>query len=951
MRIRTFTDDGQYYFEIQSNTGQPLVTSRAYPAEARRDEDAQWALTHLNDEDYYLVSEAEDGWQYRVQNAEQTTIASSATYASRAELNAAFSFLNAATTVAGTPYQGRNGDDDYEPLSFYQENGSDLANGFDRFTAGGSHYFTYKVGGVILLISEAYTSARSRDNGTDSVTRNMTVAERYQRQVHPTGNRYFNLLAGNRQEIATSVWFRTDGEMENAIRILLAGGRGGTVRTEVVAANRSANIAIAAAAAPAGTEPPKKRKKRKKRTTPKPKTEKVYLASGTYLFNELTYQIFRSGNGRHYFTFKNAEGKTVLLNANVRGYETEAEAQAAVDRILAVGPYERNFEGKTTKNGKYYYYLKDEDGKNLGKSFFFDTTEAMQASVGLFLGSEIATATFNEGEATTATAATAATGAIATSEVASEDEKAVTKRPAFNVDEYPLCGFYDGHGRSEQHPEFSVFERNGKFYFAMLDQNGKVLLRSERYESARGRDNGLQSVLKNRGIEKRWSTERHGDEYFAVLKAGNHQEIARSCPEKSEAFVAGFWGPYVAAGAALAASGIVVPPAKPVVLPPPELSPPTERSISTPAKTDKPQEKAAETGALGAAALGAAAAAAGQSATPPATPPTPPPPAPTPPPAATTPPPAVTPPPVATPPERAAATASADSGFNWAWLLLLIPLLLLLLWMGGCFDGKDATAVPPSDEVISSNDTGTSTDGTDTDGETTGIAATDPTGDEADTKGREPGDGQTATGAVPSSSTDDDPVSDDDSATENDAVGDQDDANADSGGNSSGADGTNTTAGNTGAGTTSPAAPVAGNADCGCASRRPIFRASGTPRTIDRLGTLPEFGNSHDLTPAQFYVKLQDRYASNDTDRAYLDYLYRSMGYAGFSAANADQFSNAVIPAGTSGVLGFAEYHGYGHYTLNTNERDRQAFRLRAANGCTVHFMKTCGNYFYYCEE
>ena len=127
--------------------------------------------------------------------------------------------------------------------------------------------------------------------------------------------------------------------------------------------------------------------------------------------------------------------------------------------------------------------------------------------------------------------------------------------------------------------------------------------------------------------------------------------------------------------------------------------------------------------------------------------------------------------------------------------------------------------------------------------------------------------------------------------------------------------------------------------------------ANATPKVLNRLGTMPEFGDSHDLSPAQFFEKLQRRYASNANDKAYLDYLFRSMGYSnGFADAQAYMFSDDVLPVGTSGILGVGEAHHYQYSVLPSNDRDRQAFRIQSANGSVVHFMKTCGNYFYPCN-
>ena len=140
--------------------------------------------------------------------------------------------------------------------------------------------------------------------------------------------------------------------------------------------------------------------------------------------------------------------------------------------------------------------------------------------------------------------------------------------------------------------------------------------------------------------------------------------------------------------------------------------------------------------------------------------------------------------------------------------------------------------------------------------------------------------------------------------------------------------------------------------DCG-PNNVAIFNvpANATPKQMPRLGTMPEFGDSHDLTAAQFFEKLQSRYNSNATDKAYLNYLFKSMGYDnGFADAQAYMFSEDVIDVGTSGMLGLGEQHHYQYAVLPSSDRDRQAFRIQSANGSAVYFMKTCGNYFYPCN-
>lgn len=425
--------------------------------------------------------------------------------------------------------------DDYRPLAFYESNLGNIQDGFGKFSAEGEHYFTYNVGNQVYLISEGYASEGARDNGIESVTKNMGNPDRYKFD-EDGGNHFFGLRAGNNQEIATSRWFGSAADAQ-AGATRLQGGTGTGSATAfsgdtLIAANRDASITIAAAAPTNPDEPKKKRKKRK--TGPKkPKKEKVYLQDGAYPINDITYKIFRSGNDKHYFTFHREDGKTLFLNADVRGFETEAQAKEMVDEVFKYGPIESNYEGKTTKNGKYYFYIKGAEGKNIAKSFFYGSTDDMQKAVGLMLG----------GAAAAAAAAPAATAPVA-------EEKSNA-----NVDEYLSCDAYKGHARSTDNKDFVTFSSGGEFYFAMVDSNEAIRLRSEGYTSESGRDNGIASVTKNRELEERWSVVEEDGKFFGILKAGNHQEIGRSCPYADKAGASWTWAGYSAglAAAALAA--------------------------------------------------------------------------------------------------------------------------------------------------------------------------------------------------------------------------------------------------------------------------------------------------------------------------------------------------------------------------------------------------------------
>jgi len=123
-----------------------------------------------------------------------------------------------------------------------------------------------------------------------------------------------------------------------------------------------------------------------------------------------------------------------------------------------------------------------------------------------------------------------------------------------------------------------------------------------------------------------------------------------------------------------------------------------------------------------------------------------------------------------------------------------------------------------------------------------------------------------------------------------------------------------------------------------------------TPKSVSYLGSNPQFGDSHGLTPSQFYDKLNSAYSFGGSDRAFLNYMARSLGYNSFRSMDASMFSEATLNRGEKGLLGFGSNHALQYSSLDTNARDREAFRVKAANGTDVHFMKTCGNFMYVCQ-
>jgi uncharacterized protein YegP (UPF0339 family) len=377
------------------------------------------------------------------------------------------------------------------------------------------------------------------------------------------------------------------------------------------------------------------------------------------------------------------------------------------------------------------------------------------------------------------------------------------------MDDYLPCEDYRkriGDSKSEKYPGFISFKgEDGKFYFAWLDEDGKeIRMRGEGYPSSGARDNGIESVMRNRDLEERYSTEEVDGKWFTILKAGNRQEIARSCPKDDmAAALAWFPGARKAALAAAAAAAAALAAAAAPVVAPKVVTPPPPKVVPKVVKT--------------------------------AAPPPPPPP-----------------------------VVESSGGFKWWWLLplLLIPLFLLLRGCEGC---KQTEAVTKVETPV----------------------APPPVVDTA--KQEEP---------VP----------------------------------------------------TPPPAPT-----CACrGSENPIFNIpeGATPKALTRLGTNPEFGNSHGLDGKGFFDKISAKASKNNGDQRFLDGIFKAMGYAnGFADAKPEMFSEVTLSVGTVGNMGYSPAHKTLYAQVPDNERDRMAFRIKSANGCDIHFMKTCGNHFFFCPN
>jgi len=486
------------------------------------------------------------------------------------------------------------------------------------------------------------------------------------------------------------------------------------------------------------------------------------------------------------------------------------------------------------------------------------------------------------------------------------------KKRANDEDNYKPLAFYERQTHGMDHGIESFKGDDGLHYFAYFE-NGKIRLISEGYPTTNARDTGIASVEKNIGLEKRYDFRgplKNG-KYDYRLKAGNGKEIARSV-----------W--YGSAAAASTGAAFLMGTRKRVAPIEPKVVE-AEEPAGSPVETESVD--------LGAGAALAAAGVAGAGMTAMSA-------------AASEPEPTPEPEYVAEPASTPAAAAADD---NWSyekedrgiwgwlkWLLLLALLLLLLLFLFKSCTGKKPEVVAPVAPVLISCWDGSEAESeaacpikvTCWDGSFAGNEAACPVqtytcwdGSSVETEAACPV--QTFTCWDESSVTDladcpTEPVIEEPKPAES-QVRIPDTFRA-------------------------PAAAVAA-----VTVGKTIFSPGNEQVTVlNRLGTYPEFGDSHGLTTDGFYDKLLMRYQTVPYDRNYLDYIAREIGYGSFMDIPRSAFSEVTVPNGSRGMLGAGEAHDY-HYTefAMDDPRDLEAFRIQSLNGKDIHFMKTCGNYFY----
>ena len=283
--------------------------------------------------------------------------------------------------------------------------------GFSAFEKDGSFYFSKVDGDQVIFMSQGYTSEAGRNNGIESVKKNMVLEERY--EVAQYENKwYVSLKAGNRQEIAVSPLFDSKA---GAIALVPRGGSGATSSGASGIASSSSsgssnisggNVSSGSNTGYTGTSKiaplvagsgilvgflgkteiadTSSSITKVKDTKTKYYGDDKYLPISKYndnLANKSTIDgdfIMFSEGGKFYWGLLDSDGKMAIRSD---GYASAADRDGAIGEI-SKGKYQgANYSILETREGKYYVLLKDGAHNEIGRSVAFNSRAAAVAFV------------------------------------------------------------------------------------------------------------------------------------------------------------------------------------------------------------------------------------------------------------------------------------------------------------------------------------------------------------------------------------------------------------------------------------------------------------------------------------------------------------------------------------------------------------------------------------------
>ncbi len=86
------------------------------------------------------------------------------------------------------------------------------------------------------------------------------------------------------------------------------------------------------------------------------------------------YKLYQSENSKEYYFNLSAGNGEIILRSE--GYKAKSSAENGIESVRKNSSNDSRFEGKESKNGKFYFNLKASNGQVIGTSEMYDTEAA-----------------------------------------------------------------------------------------------------------------------------------------------------------------------------------------------------------------------------------------------------------------------------------------------------------------------------------------------------------------------------------------------------------------------------------------------------------------------------------------------------------------------------------------------------------------------------------------------
>lgn len=198
-------------------------------------------------------------------------------------------------------------------------------------------------------------------------------------------------------------------------------------------------------------------------------------------------------NQKYYFLFNDEAGTPILYS---RSFSTPAQRDKRIRAIIKQANKRHKYE-VLQNDGGTYFILKGSNGKEIARSATFPDEDSAESALNILKEK-------------------AASFSRKFPEPPKTPKKVVN---TYRIDQASTSGKLG----------FDPFLSEDKLhYFHFNDEEAKPLLFSEGYTTARSRNNGIKSLIRNAGLENRYEIKEEKDKPYFILRAGNRQEIARS---------------------------------------------------------------------------------------------------------------------------------------------------------------------------------------------------------------------------------------------------------------------------------------------------------------------------------------------------------------------------------------------------------------------------------------